>query len=328
MDSTGYRRELRGRVKEHPGPRTQDMVGASYNSGITGGNATNAGNQIATSSSPNSETFQSNYAAIAALDIDKWVGTFGELSEQSQSNYDYSSGVGHSGTELRPHNSLQGTQRGTNARWEASTQGHQKNPVPVGDMRGLAEDQKQLRMLPAQQPVGPSAQSATTDPSQTGYTQSLPVSQPAQAWQYSQPAPQHLEALYHKMHERPPRAHVQHSNRREQEIKTPSSSHKVQKLSYKSRASRRGGRPVPPPETDPRWNIWTLGNMDIRYNSGGVTVKHLQEVLYRLDECKRTKHPHESLKNQIVERRKTFEAEKPEGWKPTQGWWDHIDPDE
>lgn len=89
---------------------------------------------------------------------------------------------------------------------------------------------------------------------------------------------------------------------------------------------RRSGRSVPPAPKDSRWTIWTLGNLDIRYASGGVTVKHLQQVLFNTDGGKRSKHGHDSLMNQIIQKRNALSQSMPEGWNPTQGWWVHINP--
>lgn len=96
---------------------------------------------------------------------------------------------------------------------------------------------------------------------------------------------------------------------------------------------RRGGRPVPPPEADTRWNIWTVGNLQIRSSASGVGVKHLKEVLYRDDGrrgCKRSKWTHERLVAEIMLRREQQEISglfvgRPQDFAPHQGWWGYFD---
>lgn len=88
---------------------------------------------------------------------------------------------------------------------------------------------------------------------------------------------------------------------------------------------RRSGRSIPPPLSDPRWNIWTLGNLNIRHTNGGVTVKHLQQVLYDMDGNKRTKYDYRGLMKLIVDRRISAKRMAPTGWNPEQGWWVHFD---
>lgn len=95
---------------------------------------------------------------------------------------------------------------------------------------------------------------------------------------------------------------------------------------------RRGGRPVPPNETDPRWNIWTVGNLDIRCTASGVGVKHLKQVLYRDDNCtgyRRSKWTHKKLSAEVMVRRAKQEATnrvvgRPQDFLAHQGWWFYI----
>lgn len=87
----------------------------------------------------------------------------------------------------------------------------------------------------------------------------------------------------------------------------------------------RSGRSVPPPRSDARWNIWTLGNLSIRHTNGGVTVKHLQQVLFNADGNKRTKYDYQGLMGLIVDRREASMGLAPEGWNAEQGWWVHFD---
>lgn len=107
--------------------------------------------------------------------------------------------------------------------------------------------------------------------------------------------------------------------------KTPSSS-RIKRISRKSTPGRRGGRSIPPAATDPRWNIWTLGNLDIRHINGGVTTKHLQKALYNTDGRRRAKLGHDSLVDQVLSKRDEMRSSMPEGWNSTQGWWVHINP--
>lgn len=86
----------------------------------------------------------------------------------------------------------------------------------------------------------------------------------------------------------------------------------------------RSGRSVPPPLSDARWNIWTLGNLNIRHINGGVTVKHLQQVLFNIDGNKRTKYDYHGLMGLIVDRRTASMGSAPEGWNAEQGWWVHF----
>lgn len=147
---------------------------------------------------------------------------------------------------------------------------------------------------------------------------------PAHFWEYMQPTSQSLQDIQKKEN----KIHLRRSDQKSfLRSVTSNDSYRVYKLPIRPCATRRGGRPVPPAVTDPRWNIWTLGDMDIRYNHGGVTVKHLQEVLFALDGNKRTKHDYESLKAQVIDKRNQFEGSKPLDWKPTQGWWVHLEPE-
>lgn len=91
------------------------------------------------------------------------------------------------------------------------------------------------------------------------------------------------------------------------------------------KTKRRSGRSIPPSLSDPRWNIWTLGNLNIRHTNGGVTVKHLQQVLYDMDGNKRTKYDYQGLMKLIVDRRTSAKRMAPKGWSPEQGWWVHFD---
>lgn len=93
----------------------------------------------------------------------------------------------------------------------------------------------------------------------------------------------------------------------------------------KTKTKRRSGRSIPPSLSDPRWNIWTLGNLNIRHTNGGVTVKHLQQVLYDMDGNKRTKYDYQGLMKLIVDRRTSAKRMAPKGWSPEQGWWVHFD---
>lgn len=95
---------------------------------------------------------------------------------------------------------------------------------------------------------------------------------------------------------------------------------------------RRGGRPIPPNEMDPRWNIWTVGNLDIRCTASGVGVKHLKQVLYRDDNYtgyRRSKWTHKRLSAEVMVRRANQEATnrvvgRPQGFLAHQGWWFYI----
>lgn len=98
--------------------------------------------------------------------------------------------------------------------------------------------------------------------------------------------------------------------------------------------NRRGGRPVPPDATDPRWNLWNVGNLEIRCTSSGVGVKHLKEVLFRDDGntgSRRSKWTHDRLSAEVMARR-ALQVEnnkvvgRPEGFLAHQGWWFYIDP--
>lgn len=96
---------------------------------------------------------------------------------------------------------------------------------------------------------------------------------------------------------------------------------------------RRGGRPLPPSEMDLRWNIWTVGNLEIRCTASGVGVKHLREVLHRDDNYtgyRRSKWTHERLSAEVMARRTKQEAEnevvgKPRGFLAHQGWWFYVE---
>lgn len=96
---------------------------------------------------------------------------------------------------------------------------------------------------------------------------------------------------------------------------------------------RRGGRPVPPTETDLRWNIWTVGNLEIRCTASGVGVKHLREVLHRDDNYtgyRRSKWTHERLSAEVIARRTKQEAKnevvgRPQGFLAHQGWWFYVE---
>lgn len=96
---------------------------------------------------------------------------------------------------------------------------------------------------------------------------------------------------------------------------------------------RRGGRPVPPDEKDPRWNIWTVGNLEIRSTASGVGVKHLKEVLFRDDGsigCRRSKWTHKRLVAEVMGRRNQQMTTnkvvgRPQGYLPHQGWWFYIE---
>lgn len=96
---------------------------------------------------------------------------------------------------------------------------------------------------------------------------------------------------------------------------------------------RRGGRPVPPNETDPRWNIWTVGNLEIRCTASGVGVKHLKKVLFEDDNrtgYRRSKWTHERLSAEVMARRARQEATgevvgRPHGFLAHQGWWFYIE---
>lgn len=95
---------------------------------------------------------------------------------------------------------------------------------------------------------------------------------------------------------------------------------------------RRGGRPVPPSEMDPRWNIWTVGNLEIRCTASGVGVKHLKQVLYRDDNYtgyRRSKWTHKRLSAEVMVRRAKQEATnrvvgRPQDFLAHQGWWFYI----
>lgn len=101
---------------------------------------------------------------------------------------------------------------------------------------------------------------------------------------------------------------------------------RIKRISPKPTPGRRGGRSLPPAATDPRWNIWTLGNLDIRHTNGGVTAKHLQRALYNTDGYKRTKLDHDSLVKQVLGKRGEMRSEMPNGWNSIQGWWVHLNP--
>lgn len=96
---------------------------------------------------------------------------------------------------------------------------------------------------------------------------------------------------------------------------------------------RRGGRPVPPCEMDLRWNIWTVGNLEIRCKASGVGVKHLRQVLHRDDNYigyRRSKWTHERLLTEVMARRAKQEARnevvgRPQGFLAHQGWWFYIE---
>lgn len=95
----------------------------------------------------------------------------------------------------------------------------------------------------------------------------------------------------------------------------------------------RGGRPVPPSEMDLRWNIWTVGNLEIRCTASGVGVKHLREVLHRDDNYtgyRRSKWTHERLSAEVMVRRTKQEAKnevvgRPQGFLAHQGWWFYVE---
>lgn len=95
---------------------------------------------------------------------------------------------------------------------------------------------------------------------------------------------------------------------------------------------RRGGRPIPPSEMDLRWNIWTVGNLDIRCTASGVGVKHLKQVLYRDDNYtgyRRSKWTHKRLSAEVMVRRANQEATnrvvgRPKDFLAHQGWWFYI----
>lgn len=199
-----------------------------------------------------------------------------------------------------------------------SVTNYQDPYLPVGN-RGPVGSQGGLLIPPAQRRVNPQIDY----PQQIDHPQQLAQTplQPTQCSQSShQPAgfPHRLRGVGSGSYEREAAPGSQLSFR---------NSHRVQKSSSTSTPARRNGHSVPPVATDPRWTIWTLGNMDIRYVNGGVTVKHLQQVLYNIDGGRRTKCPYESLKNQIISRRNTLWRSAPAGWNPIQGWWVYLKPE-
>lgn len=87
--------------------------------------------------------------------------------------------------------------------------------------------------------------------------------------------------------------------------------------------------------------------MNIRYNKGGVTVKHLKRVLFKLDENKRSRAIYKNLRDEILtkrkeetERLKNLSSEEiskgrkeeiilcPKDWDEKEmsqkGWWVHF----
>ncbi|KAI5842800.1 hypothetical protein BZA05DRAFT_448924 [Tricharina praecox] len=85
-----------------------------------------------------------------------------------------------------------------------------------------------------------------------------------------------------------------------------------------------------PPATDPRWNIWTVGNLDGTGTGKGVTVPVLIEVLKRAEVALgipvrgRRKDARAALVAEVAEKREECERRgglKPTGWETEKMWW-------
>ncbi|KAI5838791.1 hypothetical protein DFP73DRAFT_616137 [Morchella snyderi] len=100
-----------------------------------------------------------------------------------------------------------------------------------------------------------------------------------------------------------------------------------------------GGRPVRPPKEDPRWNIWTVGNPNLRLKGSNISADYLRTVLFEDAGAtgeRRTKWSLVKLCERLDQRREYRDKEarrlgliraygKPKNWDENLEWWNYFD---
>lgn len=94
---------------------------------------------------------------------------------------------------------------------------------------------------------------------------------------------------------------------------------------------KRAGRSVPPDVDDEAWGLWTVGDVNLDFSHGGLSLVYLRKVLWRTDGERRTKWLGKELRARVIAARELqydqgLMVDRPENWKPENGWWIYVQP--